>query len=193
MIEYPLATDLIKTVLYLIDSGKGDIGRLNYILNRLQDGKPLFISDRKYLEPLISRYIDLGKRRDISIPAGDSVEDLKNDLMRLNERLSRLEKRGYKHHIGRKAVFFFVTFFVGWHAVIQIVNKLLSESDKVFNNTQDLNRYIFPLYQIKSIIPTQFAHYVDLGILYGWGAMIITWIILGFIYLVKFIRSRYNP
>jgi len=49
------------------------------------------------------------------------------------------------------------------------------------------------LYQLKIIIPSQFAVWMDLGILYVWTGMMIAWIILGFIYLVKFIRSRYNP
>jgi len=189
-----MSSDLIKSVIYLIESGKGDVGRLNYILNVLQDGKTLFASDKKYLDTLISTSIDSTKRREIGISAGnESINELRSELNKVNERLARLEKRGYKKHIGRKAVFFFVTFFISWHAIIQIINKISGGTSMIYQNTQDLNSYIFPLYQLKIIIPSQFVAWVDLGILYVWIGMMIAWIILGFIYLVKFIRSRYNP
>lgn len=189
-----MSSDLIKYVIYLIESGKGDAGRLNYILNVLQDGKTLFASDKKYLETLISAYIDSAKRREIEISTGsESINELRSELNRVNERLAKLEKRGYKKHIGRKTIFFFVTFFISWHAIIQIINKISGGTVMIYQNTQDLNSFVFPLYQLKIIIPSQFVTWVDHGILYIWAAMMIAWIILGFIYLVKFIRSRYNP
>jgi len=187
-----MSDDLIKSVHYLIESRKGDVGRLNYILNALQDRKPLFSSDKKYLDVLISTYIDSAKRQDIGISAGNEpIDELQNELRRVNERLAKLEKRGYKKHIGKKAIFFFVTFFVSWHAVIQIINKV--STTMVSQNTQDLNPYIFPLYQLKFVFPYQFGIWVDPEIMYIWSGMMIAWVILGFIYLVKFIRSRYNP
>ncbi|MGI0028000.1 MAG: hypothetical protein ACREAD_09205 [Nitrosopumilaceae archaeon] len=189
-----MSSDLIKSVIYLIESGKGDVGRLNYILNVLQDGKTLFASDKKYLEALISTYIDSAKRREVGMLSdNEPINELRSELNRVNERLARLEKRGYKKHIGRKAIFFFVTFFVSWHAIIQIINKISGGTTMIYQNTQDLNSYVFPLYQLKIVIPSQFVAWVDLGILYVWAGMMIAWIILGFIYLVKFIRSRYNP
>ena len=189
-----MSSDLVRTVVYLIESGKGDVGRLNYILNALQDGKPLFVSDKKYLDTLISTYVDSAKRREIGISSdNESINELRSELNRVNERLARLEKRGYKKHVGRKAIFFFVTFFVSWHAIIQIINKISDGTTMIYQNTQDLSSYVFPLYQLKIVIPSQFVSWVDLGILYVWAGMMIAWIILGFIYLVKFIRSRYNP
>ena len=189
-----MSSNLIRSVLYLIESKKGDVGRLNYILNTLQDGKSLFTSDKKYLDTLISTYIDSAKRREIGISTGnDPIDELRSELKRVNERLVKLEKGGYKKHIGQKAIFFFVTFFVSWHAIIQIINKISGETMMVYQNTQDLNPYVFPLYQLKVVIPSQFGVNVDLGILYVWSGMMITWVVLGFIYLVKFIRSRYNP
>jgi hypothetical protein len=186
--------DLIRSVVYLIESKKGDVGRLNYILNTLHDKKPLFASDKKYLDSLISTYIDSAKKREIGISTGyEPMDELRDELKRVNERLAKLEKRGYKKHIGRKAIFFFVTFFVSWHAIIQIINKISNGSMMISQNTQDLNPYVFPLYQLKFIIPSQFVTWIDLGILYVWAGMMIAWVILGFIYLVKFIRSRYNP
>ena len=189
-----MSSDLIKSVIYLIESGKGDVGRLNYILNVLQDGKVLFASDKKYLDTVISTYIDAAKRREIGISVGnESINELRSELNRVNERLAKLEKRGYKKHIGRKTIFFFVTFFISWHAIMQIINKISGGTTMIYQNTQDLNSYVFPLYQLKIIIPSQFVSWVDSGILYIWTGMIVAWIILGFIYLVKFIRSRYNP
>ena len=189
-----MSSNLIRSVLYLIESKKGDVGRLNYILNTLQDGKSLFTSDKKYLDTLISTYIDSAKRREIGISTGnDPIDELRSELKRVNERLVKLEKGGYKKHIGQKAIFFFVTFFVSWHAIIQIINKISDVTMMVYQNTQDLNPYVFPLYQLKVVIPSQFGVNVDLGILYVWSGMMITWVVLGFIYLVKFIRSTYNP
>ncbi len=189
-----MSSDLIKSVIYLIESGKGDVGRLNYILNVLQDGKTLFVSDKKYLDTLISTYIDSAKRREIGILVGnESINELRSELNKVNERLARLEKRGYKKHVGRKAIFFFVTFFISWHAIVQIINKISGGTTMIYQNTQDLNSYVFPLYQLKIVISPQFVAWVDLGILYLWIGMMIVWIILGFIYLIKFIRSRYNP
>ena len=189
-----MSSDLIKSVIYLIELGKGDVGRLNYILNVLQDGKPLFLSDKKYLDTLISTYIDSTKSREIGISSSnESINELRSELNRVNERLARLEKKGYKKHIGRKAIFFFVTFFVSWHAIIQIINKISGGIMVTYQNTQDLNPYVFPLYQLKFVIPTQFVAWIDPGIMYVWIGMMIVWVILGLVYLVKFIRSRYNP
>ena len=76
-----MSTDLIKSVIYLIESGKGDVGRLNYILNVLQDGKILFASDKKYLDTLISSYIDSSKRREIGILAGNESIIIQRELL----------------------------------------------------------------------------------------------------------------
>jgi hypothetical protein len=186
-----MSDELINNIMYLIDSKKGDVGRLNYILSVLQDGKPLYNSDRKYLDSLLSTHMRSLKER-----SGEqkSVEELKVELARVKERLEKIEKRGYKKHIGRKAVFFFITFFFGWHAVMTLIN------EKFIHDVQDINPYIFPLYYIERITPVQYIDNLSqLGfsiskiVLLVWGVMIFTWIILGFAYLIKFIRSRYNP
>jgi hypothetical protein len=186
-----MADELIDYVNYLIDSNKGDLGRLNYILSALQDGRPIYDSDKKYLDSLISTYIGSSKKK-----FGDqkSVEELKAELARVKGRLEKFEKRGYRKHIGRKAVFFFVTFFFGWHAIIRIISK------NFLHDIQYTNPYLFPLYQLEKVIPEQYLSYLytfNLSIpkivVLLWGAMMCTWIILGFVYLIKFIRSRYNP
>jgi len=186
-----MTDELIENVMYLIDSKKGDIGRLNYILGVLQDGKSLYNSDKKYLDSLIATYISSSKKK---FGEQKSVIELKTDLVKVKERLEKVEKRGYKKPVGRKAVFFFVTFFFGWHAVITLI------SAKFLHNAQDINPYLLPLYYLEKVIPGQYLDYVSqLGlsipsiVVLAWGMMMFTWIILGFVYLVKFIRSRYNP
>ena len=186
-----MVDELIDYVIYLIDAKKGDTGRLSYILGALQDGKTIYNSDKKYLDSLIATYLGSSKRK-----TGEqkSVEELKTELVRVNKRLEKFEKRGYRKPVGRKTIFFFVTFFFGWHAVITTLAR------KSIIDIKDLNPYFLPIYQLDKIIPSEYLHYVyqfNLSIpeivVLAWGAMILAWIILGFVYLVKFIRSRYNP
>lgn len=186
-----MSDELIEYVLQLLNSKRGDVGRLNYILSMLQEGRTLYTSDRKYLESLISTYIEPSKRR---IGQQQSVEELKSEITLVKAKLERIEKRGYRKPIGRKTVFFFVTFFFGWHAVVQLLN------EKFLLDVQDKNPYLFPLYQLKLVIPNQVTTFIgqynlnlEQIIVFVWGVMLFTWVILGFIYLVKFIRSRYNP
>lgn len=183
--------DLIEEIIYLIDSKRGDVGRLNYILSMLQDERPLYTSDKKYLDSLISTYIEPSKRK---YGQQQSVDELKKELARVKNKLDRYEKRGYKKAIGRKAIFFFVTFFFGWHAIVQIL------SEKFLHDMQHVNPYLFPLYQLNFAIPSNvtkiFEQYnlsLESIIVYIWGAMIFAWIIVGLVYLVRFIRSRYSP
>jgi len=186
-----MTDEIIDYVIHLIDAKKGDAGRLNYILSTLQDGKTLYNSDKKYLDSLITTYIGSSRKK-----AGDqkSVEELKTELARVKERLEKFEKRGYRKPVGRKAGFFFVTFFFGWHAVITAL------ASKSIIDIKDLNPYLLPIYLLDKVIPSEYLNYVhqlNLSIpkivVLAWGAMLLAWIILGFVYLVKFIRSRYNP
>ncbi|MGI0066103.1 MAG: hypothetical protein ACREAN_07400 [Nitrosopumilaceae archaeon] len=186
-----MVDELIDYVTHLIDAKKGDAGRLSYILGALQDGKAIYNSDKKYLDSLIVTYIGSSKGK-----TGEqkSVEELKMELARVNKRLEKFEKRGYKKPVGRKTRFFFVTVFFGWHAVMTML------ASKSIINLKDLNPYLLPIYQLDKVIPSAYLNYVyqlNLSIpkivVLAWGAMILAWIILGFVYLVKFIRSRYNP
>lgn len=186
-----MADELIDYVIHLINAKKGDVGRLNYILTALQDGKTLYNSDKKYLDSLITTYLGPSKKK-----TGDqkSVEELKTELARVKERLEKFEKRGYRKPVGRKAGFFFVTFFFGWHAVITAL------ASKSIIDIRDLNPYLLPIYLLDKVIPSEYLNYVyqlhlslPKIVVLAWGAMLLAWIILGFVYLVKFIRSRYNP
>jgi hypothetical protein len=51
-----LSYNLIKFVQEEIDSGIGEIGRLEFILNSLKEDKPLYLCDQKYLEDRISKH-----------------------------------------------------------------------------------------------------------------------------------------
>src|SRR5437867_3617919 len=179
-----MSDELIEYVMYLINSKKGDIGRLNYILTALQDGKQLYSSDKRYLESLITTYIGSSRRKSSEQRTN---EELRAELAVVKEKLQRIERRGYKRPVGRKAVFFFVTFFFGWHAVAQLVN------DRFLHDVQSINPYLFPLFQLQVTMPSHIGLTIEQIVLLVWGAMMLTWVILGLIYLVKFIRSRYNP
>jgi hypothetical protein len=185
-----MTDELIDYVVHLIDSKKGDIGRLDYMLETLQDGKSLYNSDKKYLDSLIATYIGSSKKNGEQ----KSVEELTVEIVRVKKRLEKFEKRGYKKPVGRKAGFFFVTCFFGWHAIIT----LLGRGSLI--NIQDINPYLLPLYYLEKVIPGQYLNYVyQLNLTIpkivelAWITMMFTWIILGFVYLGKFIRSRYNP
>ena len=50
-----MSEDMLKSIQKLIDSGKGDLKRLNEILNTLKQETVLYLSDYKYLESLFSQ------------------------------------------------------------------------------------------------------------------------------------------
>lgn len=52
-----MISDLIKLVQELIDSGRGDIGRIEFILSCLKRGRPLYKSDQQYIEKLLAEPI----------------------------------------------------------------------------------------------------------------------------------------
>jgi len=65
---------MIKSVQHLIDLGKGDPDRLTEILNTLKQKSPLYFSDYKYLEDLLSQ-----KEETTSKP------NLKNDVKQVKQ------------------------------------------------------------------------------------------------------------
>jgi hypothetical protein len=67
-----MTDELIDYVVHLIDSKKGDIGRLNYMLETLRDGKSLYNSDKKYPDSLISTYIGPSAQKSLEILHGKS-------------------------------------------------------------------------------------------------------------------------
>jgi hypothetical protein len=51
-----MSSDLIEKIQQLIDSGTGDVGRLQYILEKLQNGRKLYNSDQSYLDNLLNNH-----------------------------------------------------------------------------------------------------------------------------------------
>lgn len=54
-----LKGELITNVIHLIRNNKGDIGRLNFILETLEKNKPLYNTDKKYLEKKLDKNFEI--------------------------------------------------------------------------------------------------------------------------------------
>ena len=171
-----LFEDLANSIQQLILLGKGDIGRLEYILDLLRKGKLLPDSDQKYLENILPLYL-ISKDLE-STQYERKIEELLKEIETLNEKLSRLEKTGFKK-LGKKAVFFFVTVFVGWNALQPYVISLLN-----LDMSNDTTQYLFPLNVL--------ANYFDAGSLvtFIFILMILAWPFIGAESLVNYIKTR---
>jgi len=174
-----LSENLANSVQQLILIGKGDLGRLEYILDLLQKGRTLPSSDQKYLQRIIPLY--LGKRDGESLQehSEHSFEELYGEVQTLKEKISKLEKKGFEKYIGKKAVLFFVTFFVGWNAlqsyIIPWFNSFMSK---------DTAQYLFPLNAL--------ANYLNATSLvwFIFGVVALAWPFIGAIHLANFIRRQ---
>ena len=163
--------DLASTIQQLIVLGKGDVGRLEYILDLLRKGKVLPISDQKYLENTLSLYSD-------SINLGNSqyehmISELHKEIESLNEKISSLEKTRFKK-LGKKAIFFFVTVFVGWNVLQSYIVSILN-----LDMSNGLTQYLFPLNVFVSFFD---ANYV---ITFIFITMILAWPFIGAAILMK--------
>jgi len=52
-IKWVLSTELVDSIKSLIENGKGDSGRLGYIIEVIKQGKKFYDSDRKYVGSLL--------------------------------------------------------------------------------------------------------------------------------------------
>ena len=91
--------DIIKIIEDKISSGEGDTGRLRFILNSLMKGKQLYLSDKKYLEGLISRHTASkhSLERDepgILVTLSESPEEIKSDFGEYGWDIQRLVDEG---------------------------------------------------------------------------------------------------
>jgi hypothetical protein len=158
--------------------GKGDPGRLEYILDMLKNGRTLPFADQKYLENIIPLYLGGKEPESIEKKTEHAIEQLHQDIQNLSQRLVKLERRGFEKYVGKKAIFFFVTVFVGWHALqtysIAFLNLFISNS---------LVHYFFPLSLLTNYINYPIVSFV-------FTAMMYAWLFIGFIHLARFIRSR---
>ena len=173
-----MSDDLIGSVKQLIQIGKGDPGRLEYILDMLTAGRELPFSDQKYLQNIIPLYLGCQDPESIQRQSEHVTEQLQNDIQNINQRLVNLERRGFERYVGKKTIFFFVTVFVGWNALPTFGETFLN----VFL-PDDVIQYFFPLNMITNYLGYQIVQFVFTAMMYAWA-------FIGFIHLARFIRSR---
>lgn len=213
--------DLIRSAQKFLDLNIGDTGRLGYIISVLKEGKRFYLSDQQYLNGLISKYKDSERKRSVIMnmkPADSSViskqdtstanqvletsymiveyvktamDDLRNELKSINEKLGRIETKTetavetktetksteteikastgkVEKHIGKK-VFFAFTVFVGWHvATHNVIYNIFSEIPS------NLTMYLLPLYTLLGFIGAS-EHPVSFIL----GGMLVAWVIIG--------------
>ncbi|HYL65571.1 MAG TPA: hypothetical protein VEU72_00290 [Nitrosopumilaceae archaeon] len=176
-----MSDNLINSVKQLIQLGKGDPGRLEYILDMLTTGRMLPFSDQKYLDNVIPLYIGGQDQGFIQTKNEYTVDQLQKEIQNLNQRLVKLEKKGFERYVGKKTIFFFVTIFVGWHALqvhdVEFLNMFLPSN---------LTQYLFPLNLLDNFFNYQIVKFV-------FTAMMYAWLFIGFIYLTRLIKSRKIP
>lgn len=83
-----MSYDVIKSVRQLKASGVGDTARLAYILDRLENGRHLYLSDQRYLEGLMQKYEAVVKNP--TFVESHTASNLGKDLREINERLERI-------------------------------------------------------------------------------------------------------
>ena len=89
---------MIKSIQNLINLGKGDRDRLTEILNTLKQKTPLYFSDYKYLEDLLSQKEETQSKADLKNELKETKQDLKpkqktSSKNSINESLSILRTR----------------------------------------------------------------------------------------------------
>ena len=176
-----MSDNLANSVQQIIILGKGDRGRLEYILELLTKDKTLPISDQKYLESIIPLYLGTQDAESLQKQMENMIDMLYGEIRILNERLARLERRGFEKYVGRKAVFFFATVFVGWHVFQNYTMSFLGPY-----LPSGIEQYTFPLnmladnFNANSLIWLAFIF------------MATAWPFIGAAHLAKFIKSRKN-
>jgi hypothetical protein len=83
-----MSYEVIKTVRQLIENGTGDSARLVHILDRLESGKYLYLSDQKYLENLLSSSENIASKPASKEP--HEFEDIETELKDINTRLEKM-------------------------------------------------------------------------------------------------------
>src|SRR3990172_9307572 len=89
------AFELISSIRELIKLGIGDSGRLQFIIETLQKGKPLYKSDKKYLNVKLNSTISASTItstiQDTPIIKRESIIELKSELVEANRKINHLE------------------------------------------------------------------------------------------------------
>ena len=173
-----MSDDLVNSVKQLIHLGKGDPGRLEYILDMLTTGRALPFSDQKYLQNIIPQYIGEQDQESVQRQNEFVADQLQNEIKNLNQRLVKLERRGFERYVGKKTVFFFATVFVSWNALstfsMEFLNSFIPDN---------LIQYFFPLNIVTGYVDYPIVQFV-------FTAMMYAWVFIGFIHLARLIRSR---
>lgn len=177
-----LSEDLIGAIQQILILGKGDQGRLEYLLDLLQKGRPLPDSDMRYLQIMIPLYTGSQDPESYQKNVEFAIMKLHNEIRELHEKMTGVKRKGFEKYVGRKTILFFITVFVGWNALQSYVMPILS--DFIPNS---MTQYIFPL--------NLAANYLNYGqvVWIGFLMLSMSWPFIGLIHLVKFIRSRKIP
>lgn len=176
-----LSEDLIGAIQQILILGKGDQGRLEYLLDLLQKGRPLPESDQRYLQLMIPLYLGPRDSDSYQKNAEVAIEKLHDEVKELREKIQKIERKGFEKYVGRKAVLFFVTVFVGWNALQTYIQPFMSGVIP-----GGITSYAFPLNVAVS--------YVNYGqiVWFGFLVLLMSWPFIGAIHLAKFIISRKN-
>jgi len=174
-----LSEDLIGAIQQILILGKGDQGRLEYLLDLLQKGKTLPDSDKRYLQILVPIYLGPKDPESYQKNAEHAIEQLQDEINQLHEKMNKIQRKGFEKYIGRKVVLFFVTVFVGWNVLQSYIQNILY--DFIPDN---ILQYVFPLNLI--------ANYLNFGqaVWFVFLILLASWPFIGSIYLAKFIKSR---
>lgn len=172
-----LSDDLIGAIQQILILGKGDRGRLEYLLDLLQKGRPLTDSDQNYLQMMVPLY--LSPKDSYQQNTELVIGRLSDEIKELHQKIQQMQRKGFEKYVGRKAVLFFFTVFVGWNACQAYLQPMLSGfvSDSLIS-------YVFPLNLV--------ANYFNYGMVVWLGFLVLlsSWPFIGSIHLAKFIMSR---
>ena len=177
-----LSEELTRMVQQLLILGKGDQGRLEYILDLLQRGKILPDSDKKYLQIMMSLYLESTDTDSFQKNTESEITHLHDEIQILNNKINKIQRKGFEKYIGRKAVLFFITFFVGWNVMYPYFQSILTN----FISTNIL-QYLFPL----NLVANYFNH--GSTVWFAFMILLLAWPFIASIHLVKFIKSRKIP
>ncbi|MGI0047169.1 MAG: hypothetical protein ACREBB_08285 [Nitrosotalea sp.] len=163
----------------IIVLGKGDRGRLEYILELLTKGKTLPLSDQKYLESIIPLYLGTQDTESLQKHAEHAINMLHGEIRTLDERLAKIERKGFQRYIGKKAMLFFATVFVGWHVFQNSITYALGQYVP-----SGIEQYLFPL----NILANNFNSGSLVWMIFIF--IVLSWPFIGAAHMIKFIRSR---
>ena len=174
-----LSDNLISAIQQMLILGKGDQGRLEYLLDSLQKGNAIPDSDKKYLQMMMSIYLGPKDAETYQKNVESILEQMHNETKDLQEKINKIQNKGFEKYVGRKAVLFFVTVFVGWNALQPYLQTIFTDF-----MPSNILQYIFPLNLAMNLI-----NYSQI-VWFAFLILLISWPFIGAIHLTKFIRSR---